>query len=105
MVLGSLQGVLGGGRVLQGCGGVGWGGLGGGVYTNLERYSAIPTGVSVSDLNVDDVLQTDLSCSVFDQSMLIISPVTRCTATWPLELELKFFLSNNVRLMSTATEM
>ena len=35
---------------------------------------------------------------------LIISPVTRCAATWPLELELKLFLSNNVR-MSKATEM
>ena len=30
--------------------------------------------------------------------------VTRCAATWPLVLELKFFLSNNVR-MSKATEM
>ena len=38
------------------------------------------------------------------QSLLIISPVTQCSATWPLVLELKFFLSNNVRL-STATEM
>ena len=27
-----------------------------------------------------------------------------CAATWPLELELKLFLSNNVR-MSAATEM
>ena len=33
---------------------------------------------------------------------LIISPVTRRAATWPLVLELKLFLSNNVR-MSTAT--
>ena len=40
----------------------------------------------------------------FGQSLLIISPVTRCAATWPLELELKFFLSNSLR-MSTATEM
>ena len=32
------------------------------------------------------------------QSILIISPVTRCAATWPLELELKFVLSNNVRM-------
>ena len=39
-----------------------------------------------------------------NRSLLIISPVTRCAATWPLELELKFFLSNNVH-MSTATEM
>ena len=38
------------------------------------------------------------------QSLLIISPVTRCAATWPLEPELKLFLSNAVR-MSTATEM
>ena len=38
------------------------------------------------------------------QSLLIISPVTRRAATWPLVLELKFFLSNNVR-MSTATAM
>ena len=35
---------------------------------------------------------------------LIISPVTRRAATWPLVLELIFFLSNNVR-MSKATEM
>ena len=34
----------------------------------------------------------------------IISPVTRCAATWRLEPELKLFLSNNVR-MSTATEI
>ena len=40
----------------------------------------------------------------YHQSLLIISPVTRRAATWPLVLELKFFLSNNVR-MSTATEM
>ena len=33
-----------------------------------------------------------------------VRPVTRCAATWPLELELKCFLSNNVRI-STATEM
>ena len=38
------------------------------------------------------------------ESLLIISPVTRCAATLPLELELKVFLSNNER-MSTATEM
>ena len=38
------------------------------------------------------------------QSLLIISPVTRRAATWPLVLELIFFLSNNVR-MSKATEM
>ena len=38
------------------------------------------------------------------QRLLIISPVTRRAATWPLVLELKLFLSNNVR-MSTATEM
>ena len=30
---------------------------------------------------------------------------SRCAATWPSELELKFFLSNNVPRMSTATEM
>ena len=36
------------------------------------------------------------------QSLLIIRPVTRCAATWPLDFELKLFLSNNVR-MSTAT--
>ena len=30
-----------------------------------------------------------------NQSLLITSPATRCAATWPLELELKFFLSNN----------
>ena len=40
----------------------------------------------------------------YTQSLLIISPVTRCVATWPLQLEVKLFLSNNVR-MSTATEM
>ena len=34
---------------------------------------------------------------------MIISPVTRRAATWPLVLELIFFLSNNVR-MSEATE-
>ena len=34
----------------------------------------------------------------------IISPVTRRAATWPLVMELIFFLSNNVR-MSTDTEM
>ena len=34
----------------------------------------------------------------------IISPDTRCAATWPLELELKVFLSNNMR-MSTPTEI
>ena len=39
-----------------------------------------------------------------NQSLLIIGPVARCAATWPLELKLKLFLSNNVR-MSTATEM
>ena len=38
------------------------------------------------------------------KSLLIISPVTRRAATWILVLELKLFLSNNVR-MSTATEM
>ena len=38
------------------------------------------------------------------QSLLIISLVTRCAVTWPLERELIFFLSNHVR-MSTATEM
>ena len=38
------------------------------------------------------------------QSLLIISPVTRRAATWPLVLELIFFLSNNVR-MSKANEM
>ena len=27
--------------------------------------------------------------SVLHQSLLIISPVTRCAATWPLKLELK----------------
>ena len=40
----------------------------------------------------------------YNQSLLIISHVTRCAATWPLVLELIFFLSNNVR-MSKATEM
>ena len=40
----------------------------------------------------------------YSQSLLIISPVTRRAATWPLVLELKFFLSNNVRL-SITTEM
>ena len=38
----------------------------------------------------------------YTQSLSIISPVTRCASTWLLELELKFFLANNVR-MSTAT--
>ena len=42
--------------------------------------------------------------SLFYQSLLIMSPVTRRAATWPLVLELKLFLSNNVR-MSTAAEM
>ena len=41
---------------------------------------------------------------IYYQSLLIISPVTRRAATWPLVLELIFFLSNNVR-MSKATEM
>ena len=41
---------------------------------------------------------------MLQQSLLIISPVTRCAATWPLDLVLKLFLSNRVR-MSTATEM
>ena len=40
----------------------------------------------------------------FPQSLLIISQVTRRAATWPLVLELKLFLSNNMR-MSKATEM
>ena len=35
-----------------------------------------------------------LGSSAVYQSLLIISPVTGCAATWPLELELKFFLSN-----------
>ena len=39
-----------------------------------------------------------------NQSLLILSPVTLRAATWPLVLELKLFLSNNVR-MFTATEM
>ena len=39
-----------------------------------------------------------------NQSLLIISPVTRRAATWPLVLELKLFIANNVR-MSKATEM
>ena len=39
-----------------------------------------------------------------NQSLLIISPVTRRAATWPLVLELEIFLSNNVRV-STATGM
>ena len=38
------------------------------------------------------------------QSLLIISPVTRRAAAWPLVLELKFFLSNNVRMFK-AIEM
>ena len=41
---------------------------------------------------------------VLASSSLLMSPVTRRAATWPLVLELKFFLSNNVR-MSKATEM
>ena len=44
------------------------------------------------------------ACCGLKQSLLIIIPVNRCAATWPLELELNFFLSNNVR-MSTATEL
>ena len=38
------------------------------------------------------------SNSGFRESLLIISPVTRRAATWPLVLELIFFLSNNVRM-------
>ena len=34
----------------------------------------------------------------YNQSLLIISPVIRRAATWPLVLELKSFLSNNVRM-------
>ena len=45
-----------------------------------------------------------MSRYAFNQSLLIINPVTRRAATWPLVLELKIFLSNNVR-MSKATEM
>ena len=41
---------------------------------------------------------------MYYQSLLIISPVTRHAATWPLVLEQIFFLSINVR-MSKATEM
>ena len=39
-----------------------------------------------------------------NQSLLMISPVTRRAAIWPLFLELIFFLSNSVR-MSKATDM
>ena len=44
------------------------------------------------------------ACLTLNQNLLSIRPVTRRAATWPLVLELKLFLSNNVR-MSTATEM
>ena len=49
-------------------------------------------------------MSTCIYCYIYNQSLLIISPVTRRAATWPLVLELIFFLSNNVR-MSKATEM
>ena len=45
-----------------------------------------------------------LNLVLYCQSLLLISPVTRRAATWPLVLELIFFRSNNVR-MSKATEM
>ena len=41
---------------------------------------------------------------IHDQSLLVMSPVTRSATTWPLELELKVFLSNNVH-MSMSTEI
>ena len=44
------------------------------------------------------------TCSSLNQSLLIISPVTRRAATRLLVRQLRFFISNNVR-MSTATEM
>ena len=44
-----------------------------------------------------------MTCKKLRQSLLIMSPITRCAATWPLELELKLFLSNNVR-MSTVRD-
>ena len=43
-------------------------------------------------------------CHLLNQSLLIISSVTPRAATWPLVLELKSFLSNNVRIFK-ATEM
>ena len=49
------------------------------------------------------ICSSDKKCG-FEQSLLIISPVARCAATWTLELELKLFQSNNVR-MPKATEM
>ena len=52
----------------------------------------------------DDETSTHKFYYVISAVSLFISPVTRCAATWPLELELKLFLSNNVR-MSTTTEM
>ena len=47
--------------------------------------------VLCASVSVDDVLR---------QSLLIISPVTRRAANWPLVLELKLFVSNNVHVYS-----
>ena len=68
-------------------------------FVSLHLFTVLFSTVNPVSVRVKKVY----NC-LFYQSLLIISPVTRCAATWPLVLELKLFLSNNVR-MSKATEM